>query len=438
MTGPSDMDLLDSFSSIIETFIPGLSQLIRIASLVVGIDLVSYFFYISFLLAIPVVLNLILLWAVASLKPVFAILISSAEIKHGNNLYPQATMWMSTVHFYSWSRSTIVGLKDGFISFLWDANDDCLESVNTDDQAYYGRVKKVRSTPGQHCLHFFRKDAFDDLMIHIQKVNVDSHRGKVVIKIGHQTKQLVQWQKMCEGPERQLESMALDKSMRNSIISEIKWFFEKDTIDLYKRRGIAHRRGYLFYGAPGTGKTSLCRVIATLFHLSIYIINLTALDDHGLRELFRMLPEPPERCLVLLDDLDAAGITREGSTVKDGSVEKGQGRVTMATLLEVLDGIGAHEYLLVATRNVKPDLDPALTRPGRIDKEYEFKNPDHSTLEEYFNYFFDCRKTGANGLATEFARHVPEGTVTPATIQEHFLKSNDPVTALAKVDELLI
>ncbi|KAJ6003788.1 hypothetical protein N7540_011201 [Penicillium herquei] len=72
MTEPSDMDLLDSFSSIIETFIPGLSQLIRLASLVVGIDLISYFFYISFLLAIPVVLNLILLWAVACLKPIFA------------------------------------------------------------------------------------------------------------------------------------------------------------------------------------------------------------------------------------------------------------------------------------------------------------------------------------------------------------------------------
>ncbi|KAJ6016503.1 hypothetical protein N7540_011094 [Penicillium herquei] len=278
MTEPSEMNLLDAVSSIIETFIPGLSQLIRLASLVLGIDLVSYFFYISFVLAIPIVLNFILLWAVASLKPVFAVFISSAEIKHGNSLYPQAAMWMSTVRFYSWSSSTIVGLKDGFSSFLWDSYDDCLECVDTNDQAYYGRLKKIRSTPGQSCLHFFQhencwfalyrdpqdvrsdplsrnreniiiyyfpwsKYAFERLMIHIQKVNVDTHRGQIVIKIGHQNKQSVQWQKMCEGSERQLESVALDKEMKDEIISDIGWFFKKDTIDLYKRRGIAHRRG---------------------------------------------------------------------------------------------------------------------------------------------------------------------------------------------------
>ncbi|KAJ5713925.1 uncharacterized protein N7483_011106 [Penicillium malachiteum] len=362
-------------------------------------------------------------------------------------------MWMSTVHFYSLSRSTIVGLKDGF-SFLWDSHEDSLELLDTNNQIYYGRVKKVRSTPGQNCLHFFRfancwfalyrdpqdarndplsrnreniiiyhfswsKYAFHDLMVHIQKVNVDSRRGKIPIMIGYQNKQMVEWRRMCDGRQRQLESVALDKKMREEIISDIKWFYEKDTIDLYERRGIAHRRGYLFYGAPGTGKTSFCHVIATLF------------------ELFRTLPESPERCLVLLDDFDAAGITRQGSVVNNGSVEKGQGRVTMATLLGVLDGIGTHEYLLVATTNVKPDLDPALNRPGRIDKEYEFENPDHSTLEEYFNYFFDCRKTGTDGLAAKFARHVSEGMVTPATIQEYFLKCNDSVTALAKVEQLV-
>ncbi|KAJ6016502.1 hypothetical protein N7540_011093 [Penicillium herquei] len=166
-------------------------------------------------------------------------------------------------------------------------------------------------------------------------------------------------------------------------------------------------------------------------------MNFASIDDHGLRELFRMLPEPPDRCLVLLDDLDSAGITREGSVVKDGNVEKGQGRVTLATLLGVLEGMGIPEYLLVATTNMRPDLDPALTRPGRIDKEYEFKNPDRSTLERYFNYFFDCQETNAHGLAAKFAESVPERLMTPAIIEEYFLKCNDPVTALEKIDQLV-
>ncbi|KAJ5737343.1 uncharacterized protein N7483_002468 [Penicillium malachiteum] len=199
-----------------------------------------------------------------------------------------------------------------------------------------------------------------------------------------------------------MESVALDKEMKDEIISDIEWFFKKRTIDLYKKRGIAHRRGYLFYGAPRYWRNEPLPC---------------------LQELFRTLPE---RCLVLLDDLDTAGIIRDGSTVNDDNVEKGQGRVTMATLLGVLDGIGSHEYLLVATTNVKPDLDPALTRHGRIDKQYEFQNPDRSTLEDYFNH----------GLATEFAKQVPERTVTPAAIQEYFLKCNDPAPALAEVSQL--
>lgn len=114
-------------------------------------------------------------------------------------------------------------------------------------------------------------------------------------------------------------------------------------------------------------------MIATHFGLPIYIINLATVDDYGLRELFRTLPASPARSMVVLEDIDTTGIDQRGNTVseeKDASRQKG---ITLATVLNALGGIGAHNgHILVATTNARAALDPALTRPGRIDKQFEF------------------------------------------------------------------
>jgi chaperone BCS1 len=67
------------------------------------------------------------------------------------------------------------------------------------------------------------------------------------------------------------------------------------------------RRGYLFYGPPGTGKTSLAFVLAGVFGLEIYVIGLRdpSLTEEDLLALFNSLPR---RCIVLLEDIDTAGL----------------------------------------------------------------------------------------------------------------------------------
>lgn len=77
----------------------------------------------------------------------------------------------------------------------------------------------------------------------------------------------------------------------------------------YANRGIPLRRGYLFHGPPGTGKTSLSFALAGVFGLSIYVISLLDpnLTEEDLSTLFNGLPR---RCIVLLEDIDTAGLKR--------------------------------------------------------------------------------------------------------------------------------
>ncbi|KAJ5600724.1 hypothetical protein N7450_001791 [Penicillium hetheringtonii] len=216
-------------------------------------------------------------------------------------------------------------------------------------------------------------------------------------------------------------------------------------VAFYEERGIAHRCGYLFYGKPGTGKSSFCRVIATEFDLPIYTINLAIVDNHSLQELFRTLPDPPQRCLVVLEDIDTAGIQRTRNTTSENEID-GKERVTLATVLNVLDGLGAHcGHILIATMNTKPELDPALTRRGRIDKQCEFLYPDRKTIQDYFAFFFqnnssdkDPSNKKLGEKAVEFSKAVSHRSVPPAALQEYFLQCNgDPDAAIRNAHTLV-
>lgn len=459
----------EALHSLLDTFTPGLSWLIRLSSAALGINILSYAFP---LVALPVISTFILPSLSRAIEPVVSLFVSSAEVKHRNNLYPQVTRWMCSVEFHSWSGSTIVGLTEAF-GYLWDSNHNSPEYVNTKDPAYQGKIEKVRITPGQERFHFFRyqncwfalyrdphrnsldpftrngeniiiyymswnKKVFGNLMEAIQKLNVDCHRGKLTVSCAYQNKTDVGWRKMCDELPRSLDSLALDEATKKEIVDDIGKFLSKDVVDLYQQRGIAHRRGYLLYGSPGTGKSSCCKVIATEFELPVYIINLAAVDNYGLQELFRTLPAPPARCMVVLEDIDTAGIERRAHTATDGDDGGRYNGVTLATVLNTFDGVGSHQgHILIATTNAKTELDPALTRPGRIDRQFEFRNPDTETIKAYFSFFFSNYDNMGNSsitlgqLAGQFSDAVSRLSLSPATLQEYFLQCNeDPEIAV--------
>lgn len=141
--------------------------------------------------------------------------------------------------------------------------------------------------------------------------------------------------------------MDLEAKDKQDLVDDITRYLASRTY--YSNRGIPYRRGYLLYGPPGTGKTSLSSAIAGSFNLSMYNMSLNAenMNDTTLEKLFIALPE---RCVVLLEDVDAASVSKErgkskkqvegsgsgGSSSDDRDKTRPKSQITLSGLLNVL------------------------------------------------------------------------------------------------------
>ncbi|KAF4992666.1 hypothetical protein FGRMN_7014 [Fusarium graminum] len=263
------------------------------------------------------------------------------------------------------------------------------------------------------------------------------------------------WTKCMSKPTRPMSTIALDEALKQSLIKDLSRYLNPRTKNWYATRGIPYRRGYLLSGPPGTGKTSLTLAAAGLMGLNIYMISLSSpnLTEDSLATLFRDLPST---CLVLLEDIDAAGITgkRKTKTEENGSPKPQREPISLSGLLNVIDGVGAQEgRVLVMTSNHVENIDPALLRPGRVDFSVEFGLASSETTTQLFKLMYGTSyddvgakeaKTSGKALVTtysidalagEFAQKVPELMFSPAALQGYLLMyQDDPVGAVSAVD----
>ncbi len=222
----------------------------------------------------------------------------------------------------------------------------------------------------------------------------------------------------CEG--RPLSSVFLPEGQVDEVVGDVGRFLGNS--EWYSRRGIPWRRGYLFHGIAGTGKTTLIRGIVAHFKMDLYIVNLAgAIDDRG---FLHALANVPPRSAILLEDADATFEQRS----KNSDVDN---KLSFSGVLNALDGAASREgWVVFMTTNHLDRLDAALIRPGRVDFRLEFGYATAFQAKSMFEAFFPDADN-----AETFGEIVETEQMTMAQVQQHLIfHQNSSSNALATIE----
>ncbi|XP_047074583.1 26S proteasome regulatory subunit 10B homolog A-like [Lolium rigidum] len=155
--------------------------------------------------------------------------------------------------------------------------------------------------------------------------------------------------------------------------------------ELFIRVGIKPPKGVLLYGPPGTGKTLLARALASNIDANFMKVVSSAIIHKYIGESARIIREmfayarDHEPCIIFMDEIDAIG----GRRFSEGSSADREIQRTLMELLNQLDGFDELGKVKVIMATNRPDvLDPALLRPGRLDRKIEIPLPNEQSRQE--------------------------------------------------------
>ncbi|WP_373205742.1 ATP-dependent metallopeptidase FtsH/Yme1/Tma family protein [Clostridium tertium] len=154
----------------------------------------------------------------------------------------------------------------------------------------------------------------------------------------------------------------------------------------YKDYGARMPKGVILYGSPGTGKTLLAKAVAGEAKVPFYALSgsdfvqvYVGVGAARIRNLFKKA-KAQGKAVIFIDEIDAIGKKRGGSSASSGNDERDQ---TLNALLTEMSGFGEQEGIVViAATNRLDTLDSALLRPGRFDRHIEVSLPDISAREK--------------------------------------------------------
>lgn len=226
-------------------------------------------------------------------------------------------------------------------------------------------------------------DLIDEVVDFNQRFRIASDKSDVYTWDGYH-----HWNRLRDVRLKSFDQVILPAGVKESLISDLDLFITRE--QWYKKKAIPYKRGYLFYGTPGNGKTSLAIAMADYLNKSIYSVTVSEITDDGnMRSVFKGVKA---NAILLFEDVDTMFAKRK---LRD--------KISFSTFLNCLDGVFyKHGLIVIMTTNHVEKLDPALIRSGRIDFKAEIINPRFEQVKSYIELFYerslDISKDGYNSL----------------------------------------
>ncbi|KAG5802783.1 hypothetical protein H9Q74_013603 [Fusarium xylarioides] len=354
---------------------------------------------------------------------------SIARIKKQRGRKDYSGETKKALSFSPWQGNFIFRYKSTFLSYQTSLKDIGFRKEEEICITCLGRSSWV--------LQDFMSDCRDQYLQLIKtKTSVFKHRGD-------------HWERGTAVDVRPMSTVIPGDAQKQSFVKDVEKFLDPKTRRWYSIKSIPYRRGYLLHGPPGTGKSILSLSMAGRFGLDIYTVSVSTVSDRTLEDLFTKLPP---QCVVLLEDIDAAGATHSRAAESEHADEPARSTdtesVTLSGLLNAVDGVASQEgRLLIMTTNHIEKLDDALIRPGRIDKKVDFELVDRDLATQIYHFVFGQPDgVDTNGdktpedqltlgqLADEFAANVPEREFSPAELLSYLIQYRDsPTCALDNI-----
>ncbi|OJD20802.1 hypothetical protein ACJ73_07861 [Blastomyces percursus] len=387
---------------------------------------------------------------------------STVHVSYYNEAYDMLIAWVSTQPFAHKARSSLASVggmqRRIYADELSNENNNKLLRFSPWNGSFFFCVaKETKEDISISCIGG-SSQILRDLLSECRADYLKLLQKKTTVFEHHDG----EWRKAKARDIRPISTVIMDEDEKTAVLKDIEGFLDERARGWYARRGIPYRKGFLLYGPPGTGKSSFSLPVAGRFELDIYVLNLSSIDDSRLNSLFAQLPP---HCVILLEDIDAAGTTRTELNEMTGTAGQGvvgppqnrktQGNVSLSALLNALDGVSSQEgRLLIMTTNHIERLDGALIRPGRVDRKVLFQLADEKMSSRLFCTVFKRsdeddnnpeKKTDAekktddekiDRLAREFAAKIPGHLFSPAEILLSFLleRKQSPTDAVADAD----
>ncbi|KAK2661444.1 hypothetical protein Ddye_000018 [Dipteronia dyeriana] len=224
----------------------------------------------------------------------------------------------------------------------------------------------------------------------------------------------IKWSCTCFEHTATFDTLAMESKKKEEIMNDLKKFSEAK--EYYAKIGKSWKRGYLLFGPPGTGKSTMIAAMANFLNYDVYDIELTIVKSN--RELKSLLINTSSKSLIVVEDIDCSlNLTGQRQSKSDSEYKSSE--VTLSGLLNFVDGLwsaSAGERIVVFTTNHVDKLDPALIRSGRMDKHIEMSYCCFEAFKVLAKNYLDI---DSHELFAEIDSLLAETNMTPADVAKN-------------------